>query len=357
MPGTAHLTLPANTKRSVRRIIEDRCRKNGRIKSSVPTNEVLDESYSTSLPATTDSFDSFLELLQAKSSDSFAEANAILRNNGEESIENPSSSAFNNCNGRWTEYAYAAYVWNTLVDFNISNRQNAGEEPHDVYIYVKLPNRKAEDSDWVMLLKNNITQELQTYPVTQSTRIRAGHPNFNRRFELISSNPDAVILKFKSNEIDLYWNAVGATTIDIYTPINSLNLAVTNDLDSIFHGFSGSVLPSANLQCFLSVKRSTRPDRRYQWVHEGDHVKTILQWISNGHTLDPTLEYADLDGKFFAVSLSELSDADKSAMDTGLVGSIISPALMPVWAVDRLFECTLFSEIHDQVVTMIRFVS
>lgn len=111
---------------------------------------------------------------------------------------------------------------------------------------------------------------------------------------------------------------------------------------------------------FLSIKNSIRPDRRYQWVHEGDHVKTILQWIQvysamGMAPLDTALTYNDLNGKFFAISLSNVSNADTEALNTGLVGSIVSPMLGPVWAVDKLISCTNFSQIDSQMQLMLNF--
>ena len=42
-------------------------------------------------------------------------------------------------------------------------------------------------------------------------------------------------------------------------------------------------------------------------------------------------------------------------MDTGLAGSIVSPSLAPVWAVDKLFECLSFDKIEEQIKQMIAF--
>ena len=59
--------------------------------------------------------------------------------------------------------------------------------------------------------------------------------------------------------------------------------------------------------------------------------------------------------KFFAVSLSKISDADKDALNTGLVGSIVSPMLEPVWAVDKLIECRSFTDVATKIKEMINF--
>ena len=55
------------------------------------------------------------------------------------------------------------------------------------------------------------------------------------------------------------------------------------------------------------------------------------------------------------MSLSKISDADKDALNTGLVGSIVSPMLEPVWAVDKLMECRTFTDVATRIKEMIDF--
>lgn len=331
----------------------------GKITSGIPTTETLADVYGTALPPSDMEVSDFVKELHDQTDQNYNEANAHLSSVGLNAISSPSASAFNNCNGKWTEYAYAAFAWNSLAHINETNRLNAQNNPHNVYIYIKLPNRSSKKNDWTQLLLPKITQALSNYPQTQSAQITAPeNSNYGRRFELISSNPDAVILKFDSTTIQTLWQNTGITSFDLYSDIPNLSTDTTTHLDSLFNYFRNTVLPSSNLQCFLSIKNSIRPDRRYQWVHEGDHVKTILQWIqvySHMNPLDTALNYNDLNGKFFAVSLSNISNADTEALNTGLVGSIVSPMLEPVWAVDKLISCTDFSQIEDQINLMLNF--
>lgn len=347
---------------TVQTIINTRDQKTtGEIMAGIPTTETLADVYGTTLPASTMAINSFVQALHQKTLQNFHAANAYLTSNGLTSIPLPSGSAFNNCNGKWTEYAYAAFAWNSLANINRTNRANAQNRSHDVYIYIKLPNRNSENNDWTQLLLPNITQALSNYPQTQSAKITSPtNSNYGRRFELISSNPDAVILKYDSSVIQTLWQNTGITSFDLYSDISNLNTDTTTQLDSLFNYFRNTVLPSSNLQCFLSIKNSIRPDRRYQWVHEGDHIKTILQWIQvysamGMAPLDTALTYDDLNGKFFAVSLSHVSIADTEALNTGLVGSIVSPMLGPVWAVDKLISCTDFSQIDSKIHLMLNF--
>lgn len=360
IPEDATLPTGAALTDSVKTIINSRNKVGEDITARVPASETLADLYGSSIPPETLSFDEFINSLRRKAISNTEDANAYLASIGKETVLKPSGSALNNCNGKWTEQGYAVYVWNALANKNRASQSSANGGTYSVYVYVKLPNRTSVDKDWTQLLVNGITSTLSSYPAAQSNRIPATSSNHGRRFELISSNPDSVILKFDNLTMDTIWNSTGITSFDPYTDITVLDMQTTSMLDSLFEKFRGKVFPSKNLQCFLSVKRSTRPDRRYQWIHEGDHVKTILQWIqvisANPLTaLDPDLTYDDLNGKFFAVSLSEISEADIEAMNTGLAGSIVSPMLQPQWAVDKLFECKTFGDIANQIDEMIRF--
>lgn len=129
-------------------------------------------------------------------------------------------------------------------------------------------------------MPNNIISVLSSYPAKQSSRITdITNSNFGRRFKLISSSPDSVILKFDNTNAASIWriNNINGNGIDLYTDITKLDINTVTTLDSLFDAFRCDVLPSKNLQYFLSIKRSTRPEKRYQRVHEGDHIKTILQ--------------------------------------------------------------------------------
>lgn len=346
---------------TIQTIINTRDQKNNNVTSGIPTTETLADVYGTGLPSSTMEISDFVHSLHQQALQNFNDANVYLASIGSSDISLPSGSAFNNCNGKWTEYAYAAFAWNSLAKINTTNKTTAQNGTHSVYVYIKLPNRNSENNDWTQLLLPNITQALSNYPQTQSAKIVSpANSNYGRRFELISSNPDAVILKYDSSTIRTLWQNTGITNFDPYSDIPNLSTDIACHLDSLFNYFRNTVLPSSNLQCFLSIKNSIRPDRRYQWVHEGDLVKTILQWIQvysamGMAPLDTALTYNDLNGKFFAISLSNVSNADTEALNTGLVGSIVSPMLGPVWAVDKLISCTNFSQIDSQMQLMLNF--
>jgi hypothetical protein len=353
IPGTQISNGNALTETEVD-IINSRFRDHG-IKAPIPTIETLADLYNASLPALTSTFDAFIDKLHQKAQANVDDANCFLADiHDPDIINNPTGAAFNNCNGAWSEFGFAAYSWNSLAKKNRTNRINANGGSFEVYVYIKLPNRNSADNDWTTLLRQPIQQAMSSYPANQGARITDPTSyNHNRNFEMSSSNPDAVILKFDNVTFSVLWNAARINTIDPFTDIGNLGSANMEALDSLFSAFKSSVLPSQNLQCFLSIKRSTRPDRRYQWVREGDHVKTVLHWIYASNSLlrlDPALTYPDLNGKFFAISTEETTDQDRETMNIGLAGSIVQPALEPVWAVDKLYECLKFSDV-DAVIT------
>jgi hypothetical protein len=361
MAQISPLTFPSGIALSSaeKAIINNRNKKDGTVTAPVPTLETLEGVYGNTLPKGTESFDSYIKQLQSKALANVAAANIYLSGIGDpDHAIKPSGAAFNNCNGAWSEYGYSVFAWNSLAKINRANRVNFKDEAFDAYVYIKLPNRNSESNDWLRLLTIDIQNSMAGFPTTYGKKITdTTSSNFGRKFELISSNPDAVILKFDSHRLAELWATTGITKFDPYSDIDSLDKATAKALDSLFNKFVNSVLPSKNLQCFLSIKRSTRPDRRYQWVLEGDHVKRILQWImaeSNVFSLDQSLETKDLNGKFFAISLQKVSKTDRVALDAGLVDPGLS-VNKPVWAVDKLFECNYFSDINSEIVEMLQF--
>lgn len=331
-------------------LINSREKDRGEVRTAIPRQEMLEDLYKTSLPAKGDSIDSFITTLHDQTLDNIKEANKYLHSIKDPDImKDPTGQAFNNCYGSWCEYAFAAFAWNKLAEMNRGRKKEAQQNPFSEYIYVKLPNRNSESNDWINLLPSDIMEGLMAFPDSKKSNLSdESSQNYNRDFLIISSNPDAVIIKLKSDSLP------ANLPLDPLEEINSLNVETLKALDKLFELFEGLVLPSKNLQCFISIKHSTRPDRRYQWVHEADRVKTILEWIV-ARPYDPDLKYNNLNGKYFAVSLKPCSTSDYSAMNAGYSASITQPLLDPMWAVDKLYECTKFSNIEGRIEEMIKF--
>lgn len=337
------VAIPEGTSSSVKSIISGRKSEKGKVKASVPTVETLEDLYGNSLPNPTMTIDDYVRGLHNQAKSNVEVANAIICARGEQAIENPTDAAFNNCNGHWTEYGYAVYAWNSLAKLNTNSKEAASGNAHQVYVYVKLPNRRDEKSEWTQLLHTNIAEQLNNHKAMLSMQIKSG-----RSFNLISSNPDAVILKFDSEKEKAILQKI---SLNLYSPIDKIDHTVVGSLDKIFTSLAKTVTPAANLQSFLSIKNSTRPDRRLQWVQEGTNAKAILQYILN-LGLDVFNKDA-LDKKYYAVLLGKATKGDQAAMDTVYVGSIVTPMLGAMWAVDKLFECPSFAEIEGQIIEII----
>lgn len=93
-----------------------------------------------------------------------------------------------------------------------------------------------------------------------------------------------------------------------------------------------------------------RPDRRLQFLHEGNSVKSLFQLLKGSRPFASTL---DLNRKFFAVSLGKVSDQSRKAMDAAFIGVIKDAPDVLVWAVDRIYETLSPEAIASQIEEMV----
>ena len=177
MPSIKKITITTGTSVAVKTIINNRKYNDKKqLTSSVPTTETLAELYGSKLPGTSKSFDSFLKDLHKQAESNVDAANSILRRAGEPTINLPTGASFNNCNGKWTEYGYAAYAWNCLAKINDANRKE-NDSDHEVFVYVKLPNRNSDNNEWSQLLIPDITKKYTTPTVFCQAVRTVSHAN------------------------------------------------------------------------------------------------------------------------------------------------------------------------------------
>ena len=88
--------------------IADKKSTNPKAKASVPSMQILSYVYRDHLADETDSFQGIMNNLKDITID-------FYRRN---KIKKPEDGAFNNCNGRWCEYIFAATTWNLLAEKN-----------------------------------------------------------------------------------------------------------------------------------------------------------------------------------------------------------------------------------------------
>lgn len=300
-------------------------RDNGVYKAHVPSTEILAYKYCASLPVSTDTFGGIIEDLQAETRTFFA---LKVPN----TPQPPSTNSFSNCNGRWAEYIFAAAAWNKLAEINLANQRIQTDV---IYVYVKLPDYKGPDTKWTNIFCDRLKNEISTFDRGSDDPdvLAAGH----RLFTLYASNPDAVILKYTRAEFAQLHLSFQPTS-----SFSGLSLSNQISIDRIFREVGGTVIPSKNIVAFLSMKNSLRPDRRYQFVREGDNVKAHLMYLKNrNRNADAMESFANI---FYAVSFSQLSQADETITDIASTACVASGLFEPIWSVDKLCTCITIND-------------
>lgn len=303
----------------------------------IPTDSMLEYVFGSMLPSRNTSFKTALKTLDDETDDLYTA----------KGLRCPSQNAHNNCHGRWSEALFAIFAWNTLADIN-----NKSTDEFQ-YVYVKLPDRKDNDTystEWTsLLLKDECLLKLKEFILDDT------HPAVKRsdheQLLLIASNPDAVILRFKKEMMDSFHLPISVT--DKITSFTKTDLKA---LDSLYEYFKDSVMPSSNLVALLSVKSSLRGDRRYQFVREGDNAKSILMYLYTMKA-DRELSTAYFANRFYCFSFESASRDDMKVMDAAMSAYVSSPIIDPIWAVDKLFECLKLSNVSSAIREIVKKAS
>lgn len=224
-------------------------------------------------------------------------------------------NALNNCHGEWYEWIVACLAWN----FRLTNNKN--------YIALLLPS--VSSFDVATLYESNLYSHIND--LRQKVLDTAG-------VQLITSNPDFVIINTNSIELDDSFN----------TPITEFTEANIKRLKSSYRHFVGKC-SFYSIVGYLSVKSSFRPDRRLQIPHEGSLMKATYihlqtrEWVINPKGL-----------KYYAAA-AEVGDADRKALKTVATHSITNVQSLPQAAVDEVFEintveqsCNAFRKIFTE---------
>lgn len=211
---------------------------------------------------------------------------------------NVSRGALNNCHGDWYEWLLAKQAWNLCVN-------------------EKLP--------CIALLLPNISQ----FDVAElySDTFRKHILDLRAKVEdatgvsFISSNPDFVIINL---------SALRTSDRDFIRRINEFTEPSLTTLNTAYENLIGQC-DFKDIEGFLSVKSSFRPDRRLQIAHEGSLMKALYihlqtrEWI-----LSPK-------GLRYYAAAAEVGDADERALRTVATHSITTVQSLPQAAVDQVF--------------------
>lgn len=221
------------------------------------------------------------------------------------------SGALNNCHGDWFEWLIAITAWNYFL-----NNENAN---------LLLPLPKANQFEVSRLYNEKIYGHVEQLKQKLKDHTEA---------ELISSNPDFVIIK----------RSLATKIIGDKKEITALNLESINRIQDLYMSFSEEC-DFEDIVGYLSVKTSLRPDRRLQICHEGSLIKSVYdhichrEWIFNPKRI-----------KYFAAS-TKLADADVRAFNTVATHSLSDLRGLPQKAVDFAYSVNSLEEIEEMVRT------
>lgn len=301
--------------------IKPKERAGGKWTANVPSKEVIGCVYESSLPNKDSTFAGLKKDLQKKTKEFFIQKKI---QGTRKKLLSPTSGSFNNCNGRWLEYIFAVYAWNALAEIN------QGTSDADPFIYVKLPNNTSIDTpgqvertsvSWTSILDEAHLERIKR----KKADLFEGEAS-----KLEASNPDAVILRLPKEEC--------AELLSPYSRIENISLKTQRDIDGLFSKYEEKIHKLEQIVAFISIKASTRSDRRYQFIIEGNSTKGLY---ATAFSKECDLKVGKLImNKYFAFSLEPSKPADHDALD-GLImfASLFNEAVGSTRAIDALYDC------------------
>lgn len=222
------------------------------------------------------------------------------------------SQNFRNARGRWFEWLLNYLVWDFFASSNSTLRM------------INLPNADKFECTNLYLPKysehiGDLKKKLQVQDI-----------------ELVTSNPDFVLIDTANLDID----------IDQIFDVNNPQIEDLDFFDNFYNKFIGKC-DLNDLQGYVSVKTSTRSDRRFQWLHEGNLAKSLhlhirtREWLTTVRSL-----------KFFCMSY-DLKPKDVTALKTATTHTIASIGLKPEKSVDNAFKVINSDELNDALQVMV----
>lgn len=171
------------------------------------------------------------------------------------------------------------------------------------------------------------------------------HSFKGKKGKLASSNPDAVILYLPKSAC--------SDSLPPDSQINNISTETQKNLDDLFKQYSKKVSKIGQIVSFISIKTSTRSDRRYQYIIEGNSVKGLYATAFND---DSKLKYAALmDHLYYAFTLQKKKPADHKALD-GLImfASLFNEAVGSARAVDALYDCPTPNDVAKKIKKIVK---
>lgn len=152
--------------------------------------------------------------------------------------------------------------------------------------------------------------------------------------ELQMSNPDFICLDLR--KID----AETASAAFAQPKIETFDETTAEFLDKLYQKFVGRC-PFDGMKFVVSAKTSIRPDRRYQFVHEGNIIKALTAHLQTRYWK------TDFSTKYYAITNTEPTGPDQTVLRTAAISSITNVFAESVRAVDGLSSIRNLSDIDE----------
>lgn len=315
-------------KDDIRNVIKERAKaagKAGTYTASVPAKEMLDYIYKATLPDINSTFKGLIKDLDDKTRDLYKKVK-----HDRKTVRPPTTSSLRNCHGVWTEHIFDVAAWNALSELN--KKRTDGK----CFVYVKLPNRRdsAGEAAGETIFWTSLLDEVPYNRIVEKKRTLGGA-------KLESSNPDAVILCLDKTECGQDW--------DPSKPVKNISISTQTMIERLFRLCRGKVKESGQIVAFLSVKSSTRPDRRYQFILEGNSSKGLYGVAFDSNESAVKLSVL-MEKKFYAFSLEKGKPADHKALDELIMfASLFNEAVGATHAIDALYDCETPAEVAERI--------
>lgn len=217
-------------------------------------------------------------------------------------------NAFNNARGEWFEL---------IINSRFYNLSKQSEK----FCIFSIPNVTSVNFiDFFNEDIRNRLKELESHLITQDIELKMSNPDF------LCVN----LARFTPNDI---------TNIFSHNPITQFNEANIDFLDNLYRQFI-SKCGAEDILFAISAKTSVRPDRRYQFVHEGNIIKALAAHLQT------RLWKTNFNIAYYALTNKKPTNPDKKVLRTAAVSSITNVFSKSVRAVDDIFQIERLRDIN-----------
>ncbi|TAK03972.1 hypothetical protein EPO34_02320 [Patescibacteria group bacterium] len=241
--------------------------------------------------------------------EALAKIEAFVRKEASEIGVAINSNAFNNARGEWFEMLLAARF------YNLSKKSGK-------FCLFTIPNVSA-------------VEFTEFFDEDVRSRIRELKDHLSLQgIELQMSNPDFVCLDLRKIDRE------SAAAAFSQPAIKTFDETTAEFLDRLYQKFVGRC-PFDGMKFVVSAKTSVRPDRRYQFVHEGNIIKALTAHLQTRYWK------IDFSTKYYALTNTEPTGPDQAVLKTAAISSITNVFAESVRAVDGISCIRKLSDIDD----------